>query len=402
MKQVAIIGGGISGLSVLHYLKKRYQDSVKVTLFERDKHVGGTIESKGQDFLFEAGPNGFLCNPSTSTFVEELQFSHELIEANESSKRRYIQLNGRLLQLPRDPASFLQSPLLSSSEKLRLVGSLFKNNVSKDQSVYDHTSQRFGTAVAEKLVDPFLTGIYAGDIRRLHMASAFPKLSSPKQKTTLCSFKRGMGSLIGRLYDQYRASIQTDLEIDNLNALKADLIVVATPAYVAASLVGIEELSRIAYSPVAVVGLKIKKAAFKTLPDGFGYLIPSSEGKMVMGVLFESNVFPRQTPSDEMIVRVMIGGAHHPEILSMTESDLIATAHKELDLTYGLKGQHPSLAKVWPKAIPQYDLDYPQLIPAIQEEMGRKPHIRLCANYIGGISFNDCIKNARALVETLS
>jgi oxygen-dependent protoporphyrinogen oxidase len=398
MKHIAIIGGGISGLAALHYFRKH---SYNVTLYEQGPQVGGTVSTQNaQGFLFESGPNSFLSNPSTLEFIEELGISDQLIYADEASKRRYIQLDGKLLLLPSDPFGFLQTPLLSATEKMRFISGLLNSNVSKDQSVYDYASKRFGEVVTDRFIDPFLTGIYAGDIKRLHMEYAFPKMGTGKG--ILCSFKNGMGSLIAHLYQKYQSHILTSAEIQNIKDVKADLIIVSTPAYVAANLLGFPILDRVVYSPIAVVGLKVNKKFLETLPDGFGYLIPSSEGKEVLGVLLESNVFRRETNADEIVIRVMLGGAHHPEIVHMSEQELTEIALREIDLTYGLKGHHLTAIKVWPKGIPQYDLDYPKLIPALQEELRQFPHVRLCANYIGGISFNDCIKNARSLVETLS
>ena len=177
MKRIVIIGGGISGLAVLHYLKQRFGDSVEIVLFEREAVVGGTIRSFKKDpCLFEWGPNGFLDNqPVTLELIKEMGATEELIEANQISRRRYIQIKGDLLALPGGPVDFFRSPLLPFKDKWSLIKGVFKKNVSKDLSIYDYISQRFSASIAESLIDPFISGIYAGDIKRLHMASAFPK-----------------------------------------------------------------------------------------------------------------------------------------------------------------------------------------------------------------------------------
>lgn len=401
MKKFAIIGGGISGLAVLHYLKKRYAHDVDITLYERSSSVGGCISSiETQGFFFETGPNGFLTNqPNTLEFLEEIGFSDQLIEANQEAKRRYIQLNGQLHLLPTDPLGFIQTPLLSTSNKFRLIGGLFRRNISKNQSVYDYTTARFGLAVTQRLVDPFLTGIYAGNIKRLHMGSAFPQLGQRKGKPRLCSFKSGMGSLIQHLSKRYQAHIQTDREITSLDQIKADHIICCAPAYVASDLLGMDILNQIPYASLAVVGMLIKNESFKTLPDGFGYLVPSTEGKDVLGVLLESNIFTRQTGQGQTFIRVMLGGSHHPAIINDSPETILAKALKEIDQIYGLK-DHPiaSSVKLWPKGIPQYELAYPTLRQAIGQELKKRPHVYLCANYLDGISFNDCINNAKRLI----
>ncbi len=408
MKRIAIIGGGISGLAALHYLKKRFAQNVDVTLYERNPYVGGCIATlETQGFLFETGPNSFLTNqPNTLEFIEELGFSDQMIEANKDAKRRYIQIKGKLHLLPAGPISFIKTPLLSTKDKFRLIGGLFIKNISKDQSVYDYTSQRFGAAVTQRLVDPFLTGIYAGDIQRLHMASVFSKLwaakGQKKKKTRLCTFKNGMGSFIKHLSQQHKACIQTGIEIGNLEQIKADIIICSTPAYITSRLLNMDVLNRIPYAPVAVVGLVVKKNSLKNSPDGFGYLVPSQEGKEVLGVLLESNVFVRQNKEEKMFIRIMLGGSRHPAIINDSTETILAKAMREIDEIYGFNERPLSASvKLWPRGIPQYELDYPVLRQAIRDDLQKRPNLYLCANYLDGISFNDCIKNARELIDRL-
>lgn len=406
MKRVAIIGGGISGLACLHYLKKRFERGIEVTLYERQSSLGGCIATRqAGGFCFETGPNGFLSNqPRTLELVDELGLSGELIEADQSSKRRYIQLSGQLHLLPSDPGSFFKTPLLSTAEKFCLIKGMFNKNVPKDQSIYDYTSARFGLAVTQRLVDPFLTGIYAGDIKRLHMSYAFPKMGTPKgqPKAKMCSFKNGMGSLIDSLQKRYHADIKTGLEIKSLDELKADTTILAVPAHIASGLLGMDILNGIYYAPVAVVGLLFKNEDFKKLPDGFGYLVPSDQGKEILGVLIESNVFKRQSGGDRVFVRVMLGGAHHPSFARYSEEEVLRKAQAELDGIYGLNSSPlESHVKIWPRGIPQYNMDYPDIISKVEEQLKHRPSVRLCANYYRGISFNDSIKNAAELVESL-
>src|SRR3989338_1096236 len=243
MKRVAIIGGGISGLTVLHYLKQRFADTVEVTLFERESAVGGTVRTlTANGCRFETGPNGFMDNqPSTLQLVQELGLTDQLLEANPQAKHRYIQIAGQLLSLPSDPMSFIKTPLLSVQDKWALIRGIFKKNISTDQTIYDYASQRFSVNVAERLADPFITGVYAGNIKLLHMASAFPKLvagnkkkkKGPKHKTRMRSFRNGMGQLIDVLYLRYKSNIKNNMELVSAEQTKADIIVLATPAYVA-------------------------------------------------------------------------------------------------------------------------------------------------------------------------
>jgi protoporphyrinogen/coproporphyrinogen III oxidase len=398
MKRIKIIGGGISGLAVLHYLKQRLGENVDITLYERESSTGGTIRSfKKGSCLFEWGPNGFLDNqPASLQLIEELGSSGHLIEAGPNSRRRYIQVKGDLQTI---------TPLLLKN-LWPLVKGIFKRNISKDCSIYDYVRQRFSVNIAETLVDPMISGIYAGNIKRLHMASAFPRFKRKGfKKTRMCSFEGGMGQIIETLDKRYKRHIQTDSEISSTSGVKdSDVIIVATPAYAAAEIVEnlnpvlSQLLSQVPYAPVAVAGLLFKNDAFKKIPDGFGYLVPSRDNKDILGVLIESNVYAGRAGGEETMLRVILGGAHHPAIINDPSDQIIAKAVKEIDNTFGLVANPiETFVKQWPKAIPQYEINYPQWRRLIAEQCAKTPGLYLCANYLDGISFNDCIYNAKIL-----
>jgi len=406
MKRIAIIGGGISGLSVLHYLKQRFGDTVEITLYERESAVGGTIRSLKKDScLFECGPNGFLDNqPVSLQLIDELGFTDQLISAQPTARSRYIQMDGKLNLIPASPLSFIFSSILPNKDKRSLIAGIFKKNISTDCSIYDYVSRRFSPTIADSLVDPFISGIYAGDIKRLHMASAFPKLKSKGfKRSRMCSFKGGMGQIIEAFENRYEKYIQTDSKI-SLDQANADASIVAVPAYAASKLlenlnpVLAKLLDQMPYAPIAVAGLLFKYDSFMKKPDGFGYLIPSQYKKDVLGVLIESNVYSGRAGADQIMIRVMLGGAHHPAIVNDTEKKILAKALKEIEAVYGLRAQPvKTFVKQWPKAIPQYEINYPQWRQSVAEQCAKTPGLYLCANYLGGISFNDCINNAKIL-----
>ena len=411
MKKIAIIGGGISGLAVLHYLKKYLGDGAEITLYEREAQVGGTIRSFKKDAsLFEWGPNGFLDNqPLSLELIDHLDLTEELIAADPKARRRYIQLKGRLVALPSNPLDFIQTSLMSFNEKWALIAGIFKKGISTDCSIHDYVTKRFSSEIAESLVDPFISGIYAGDIKRLHMASAFPKLGgNGRKKSVMRSFKRGMGQIVEALYQRYHKNIRLSSEV-LLSDVDANIRIVATPAFAAARIVEganpalARLLNEMPYAPIAVAGLLFKSDSFKDLPDGFGYLIPSREKRDVLGVLIESNVYAGRAGNDHVMMRVMMGGAHHPSIINDDPDHLLAKAIAEIDSVFGLRANPvETFVKQWPKAIPQYELKYPSWRKAVAAESDRTPGLYLCANYLDGISFNDCVKNAHTLARLLS
>jgi protoporphyrinogen/coproporphyrinogen III oxidase len=404
MKRIAIIGGGISGLAVMHYLKKRFGTNAPITLFEQESCVGGTIRSfKKGSFLFEWGPDGFLDNqPATLQLAAELGLNNSLIEAQPQARKRFIQIDGNLYAVPMDLLSFINTPLLTSHDKWSLIKGLFKQHLPKNISIYEYVCRRFSPNIAESIVDPFMSGIYAGDIHRLHL-SAFPKLKGGGfKRPRMRSFVQGMSQIIQALGERHQRNIKTDFRLTTLP--DADITVIATPAYAAADIVKnanpslADLLNRIVYAPAAVVGLGFKRDSFKRKPEGFGYLVPSKESKDILGVLIESNVYTNRASQDEVMLRVILGGMHHPQIIGDTQERLLAKAIKEIDSTWGLTANPiERVVKIWPRAIPQYEMDYPLNRKSIAAACLKTPGIYLCANYLDGISFNDCIRNARSL-----
>ena len=412
IKKIAIIGGGISGLSLLHFLNKKYGGSVSITLYERNASAGGNVRTSAEDdFVFETGPNGFLTNqPDTSELIADIGLNNDVFIAKKAE--RFLQLNKKLYPLPTDLFSFLSSSLFSARDKFLLLRGIFKKDVSPDQSVYNYAAARFGKYTAERIVDPFVSGVFAGDVHRLHMYSAFGKMLAPKKnngKAILCSFRFGMGQLTGRLIEQYASQIKASSLINSLDEIEADRIICTAPAYAVAGLFArtnpslTKALESIHYAPVAVVGLGFDAFAFKSLPKGFGYLVPSDQHKEVLGVLIESNVFEKRAPKERIMVRVMMGGRHHPNIANEDVRILKERAEAEINEIYGLKKHSiKHWVKVWPKAIPQYELEYPACLKAIEQELTKIPRLTLAGNYLGGVAVNDCIYNAKCIANKLT
>ena len=353
-KQILVVGGGISGLAVLHYLKKKYasRTDVQIKLLEKSTNPGGTIQSIRQNqFLFECGPNGFLSSkPNTLEFIKELELEKSLLAAKKESKERFILLNGILHRIPLDPLSFFTFKPLSISDKFRIFKEIFiAQGNDPNETVYDFGKRRLGERFAELFLDPMVSGVFGGDARKLNLKSAFPRIYEIEQtygslfrgmfhlamrkrsnaverrinvgpKGTLMSFENGMGELTDTLYSKYKDSIYLNEEVGfikkannrfivqtNQREYSCDEIFICTPAYSAAQIlyefnkVLTEELRKISYASIAVIGLVYKRDAFSVLPKGFGYLIPTKEGKAVLGVLFSSNIFENRTDENHIL-----------------------------------------------------------------------------------------------------
>jgi oxygen-dependent protoporphyrinogen oxidase len=454
-QNIIIIGGGISGLALLHYLKQRYgrEDGVNILLLEKDARLGGTIRSIQKDGnLFETGPNGFLdSKPRASALMKELGLEGSLARADQASKVRYLSVQNTLHAFPLNPRGFLSFKLLTPFEKLRVFGEWFvPKGRNPDESVYDFGKRRFGEQFARVFLDPMVSGIYGGDARRVILRTVFPKIYHLEQehgslfkalvKTrrvqqgregsalgvpagTLTAPRQGMARLIEAIGTRYREHVLLNQDVVSVaggqhhyrirlrdgRELTADDLFVCAPAYSAGPMLkGVSEkmaaaLGRIDYAPLAVVGLVVPLKCLAARPKGYGYLVPSSERKEVLGVLFESNIFPGRCGEDRMLFRVMVGGARHPRILNKTQEELVGLALNEITLGTGAGGRRPVLAgedveevffTPWERAIPQYDLEHRAAVDIIEEELRGRPRLHLVANYWKGVSLNDCIENA--------
>ncbi len=439
-KNIIIIGGGISGLTCLHYLNKKYKNdpSISITLLEKDDFVGGTIRTISENnALFEMGPNGFLnSRAETLELLQDLGLLKRLIQANPQSNKRFISLNDFLYPIPTDPFSFILTNLISPVDKWKIIrGLLSRKKLEDHDSVYDFFS-RFGKNTANLFADSFVRGVYAGNARELNMKEAFPQIAyrTKRNKTAvqkiapflrrgkLTSFPNGMSELINMLYSQYKNQIVLNTTIESIEEFskqfrlksrnkmyEANQLFISTPAYVASKLVkGVSlqlsrVLDRIDYAPVVLAGFTFNKTDFKKIPQGFGYLIPSNQQKYILGVLFESNIFPGRCPKDKVLLRVMMGGVDNAHILKRSKDELIRLAYKEIIQVFKMTTKPTGVFfKVWPEAIPQYNQKYVGLKAQLFMETPRFANLKLVANYIGGVSFNDCIKNARIVVEQSS
>ena len=441
-KRIFVIGGGISGLAALHYLKLRYQKcpEVEIVLLEKRSVPGGVIGTEMiSDARFETGSNGFLnTQPLTFQLIEELGLKDQLIEAFPDNKVRFLCVKNKLYPLPANPLGLLSFPLLSAADKLALLKESFvKSKGRENETVYEFVSRRLSPGWAKMLADPMISGIYAGDAREIVLRDAFPTLAELEAEhgsllkglmaarkkggggKSLYSLSEGMGSIIHALYQKYQAHIRLNQDVDDIRKeangqylirtdeqlYTADQVFLTVPAYAASDMLRAMDtrisdlLDQIQYAPVALVGLVCAKEEFVNLPAGFGYLKPSAEKSPVMGVLFEDQIFENRAATRQCLLRIMIGGMHNLQILKYSKEELIAAARKEVIQVLGFKGEPFHIFfQAWSNAIPQYDLYRHRIRPQIAEGLVQHPNFHITANYWNGVCVNDCLRSAHQTV----
>ncbi len=443
MTNTVVVGAGISGLTAAYTL---HQAGVNVQILEASDRSGGLIHSQTEaGFLTEAGPNTF---PSTATEILALcaQLGLQSKAADAQAKKRYLYLNKKLTALPTHPLQALTTPVLSPSAKLKILQEPFQSKIhAADISISDFISHRLGNEAAERLFDPFISGIYAGDIKTLSLPAVFPKLweweqkhdsllkgiqtakkaKQSKSKMQLLSFENGLESLtkafvsalpIGCLKLNTRVqNIQASdsgyqLQLDNGETLHTQHIILAVPASIAASLLqGIAPQSADALQDIPYAGLAVVHTGFERthIPhplDGFGFLIPRRENLPLLGSIWASSLFPERAPNDHILLSSYIGGVHQPEIATWESERIehlvlenLATVFK---ISQPLKPAYSRILK-YQQAIPQYTLGHRERIQTALSALASQPGIQLCGNYLHGIGLNECVKSGLQAAQTI-
>jgi oxygen-dependent protoporphyrinogen oxidase len=454
MGEAIVIGAGIAGLAAAHRWIEAGERSVLV--LESAERVGGNIRTTREDgFTIEWGVNGFLDNiPETLDLARALGL--EVVRAGASASLRYLYRDGRLRPVPMKPQRFLGSDLLSVGGRLRVLGEPFaRARAGGDETIFDFASRRIGREAAEILVSAMVAGVYAGDARKLSLASTFPKMAQMEQDHgsltramlakararrrngaakgagrsagasaggpagpagTLSSFQEGMETLVATLADRIgrerirtrtpvraveRAGAGYRVRLDDGERLPAEKVIVAAPARAAASflrpldaeLAG--ELEEIEYAPLAVVALAYRVEDLPSPLAGFGFLAPPGQGLRILGCLWDSSIFTNRAPKGWALLRAMIGGARDPEAAGLPEEQLLQTVGRDLAASMGLRGA-PRWHRVFrhPLGIPQYVVGHAARLSRIEERRSNWPGLTLSGNSYRGVSVNHCVAEA--------
>lgn len=453
--RIVVIGGGIAGLSTAYLLRELGRErgvEPDLLVLERRAQAGGaTRTDRGEGYLCEWGPNGFLDNePATLKLVERLGMNERLVRASEQASNRYIYHHGKLRNVPTNPAAFLRSNILPLSAKLRMACEIAvpaKRN-GNEETVYEFGRRRLGESFAHYLLDPMVSGIFAGNARELSLSSVFPKMVEmeteygglframiAKQKAakregkrsggpagaaaTLTTFKDGMGELTEQLAAMLGESLETAAAVSAIEQadghyvvrsegrnVEADAVILACPSYAAADLIArlsprtARTLREIQYAPVDVVCHGHARSEIARDLDGFGVLIPRGEGFRMLGCLWCDAVFPNQAPAGMHLLRTMLGGAQDPQVTDLTEPELDAVAHHEHRRLLNVLAR-PRFQRTFrhPRGIAQYTLGHPQRV-AETERLEHELHgLFFTGASYRGVSVNGCVKDAYRVAE---
>jgi oxygen-dependent protoporphyrinogen oxidase len=446
-----IIGGGISGAAALHWLARRGAD---VLLFERNLTLGGVMRSRRNEHgaLVETGPNSIQFNtPFLSEMIDDLGIASAVIQPDAAAANRYIMRDGKLVAAPSGPKSFLRSGLFSASAKLRALREPFipPAQGEHEESVARFVERRLGREFLDYAINPFVSGIYAGQPERLSIRYGFAKIydleqgsgsiikgaiglarkrrkarkggAAGSERRGIFSFVDGLATLPCTIEERWKRMIRLGAAIERVErhgelwcvthegeSFETPHLIVATEASAAAAIVDpfdrdlASVLRQIEYPPVAVASVLYNRSAIAHPLDGFGVLIPEVERRNLLGVIFTSTLFPNRAPEGMALLTAFIGGSRDPQLALRSREEIEFDVHGELRRTLGISARPIGFdLQVWPHAIPQYNLGYGAILDAIDSAEKRLPGFHLLGNYRGGVSVGDCVRSAREMADEI-
>ncbi|HET9840111.1 MAG TPA: protoporphyrinogen oxidase [Candidatus Angelobacter sp.] len=460
MKRVAIVGGGIAGLSAAWFLEKARQSGADLawTLFEKFDRLGGVIRTERRDgFVLEAGPDSFLSiKPDGARLCRELGLGDQLISSNDEERKTYILVKGRLVAIPTGLEFMVPTrvwpmattPLFSFATKLRMASEVLSrpNKDAEDESVGDFVRRHFGQEMVDRVAEPLLAGVYGGSADRLSVRAVLPRFAEmesesgslvratlkakarartatrpdAKPQPLFTSLKNGMQEIVDTLVNALpKSSIrlqQQNIAVRPVNdgwqieaagtSERFDAVLLAVPAPSAATMLRqavpllIDGLSRIAYTSSAAVALAYDDV---DLPAGHGFLVPRSENRKMMACTFVHKKFPHRAPEGKKLLRCFFSSSRVPELLQYSDDDLQTIASEELKEILGLDRQ-PLFARTfrWERAMAQYETGHLDRVAEMEKILGEMPGLHVIGNSFHGIGVPDCIKSARLAVERIT
>ena len=442
-----VIGGGISGLVCAYALRKA---GIEAELVEASPRPGGVIQSIARDgFLLELGPQSFSSAPEIRQLCAQLGISDQILEAPPHAPR-YVLIDGTLRPVPLSPPAFFASPLISASTKWALLRDIFGKSTPPytDESIANFVRRKFSAQLLDRLVGPFVSGVYAGDPERLSIRSAFPQLyeaersagsivrgmlrlakskKAPRERPTLQTFRKGNASLVQALSAYLGRALQTNAKVLELarnengsftahyqsegkeDSLSANALILATPPDATGNLLAALDssfeslLSPVEFAAVAVVSLGYPKSAVAHSLDGFGFLIPRSSGLRVLGTVWNSSLFPGRAPDSHALLTSFVGGTTDPAAANLSPESLVALVHREIASILSIQPE-PTFANVtiWPRALPQSTLGHADRLTSITTLLKGHPGIWLTGNYLRGPAIGSCVDQSLSIAEEVA
>lgn len=470
MKRVVIIGGGIAGLSAAWSLREHCKEaSFEIVLLEKNDRFGGNIRTEKADgFLIEGGPDCFLSEkPWAMELAKRLGLGDKFLTTNEKNKKTFVLSGGKLHVLPEGvilmiPTKILPlatSSLISWPGKIRMAAELFipKKKDSKDESLGEFVRRRLGKEALDKIAEPLVAGVHAGDPETMSVKASFPKFvqleeesgslirgmvakmasmhkarkaapapSGRPKVTMFMTLRDGLSELIETLSSRLSkmentvlrkgapvASIEKknggyEVTLEGGERISADALVVAAPAWAASNLLKTidpelsQKLQTIPYVSTATVSIAFKKKDVKHPLNGFGFVVPKIEKRRIMAATWTSVKFSGRAPEDSVLIRCFVGGSKNAELVSLDDAEMIKMVREELSDVMGIDAP-PVLARVFRfrSSMPQYTIGHEERIEWIDEKVASTHGLYLTGSAYHGIGISDSIRYGEVVAKKI-
>lgn len=457
--RVAIIGGGITGLAAAYYLQKEILMNdldMEYHLFEKNDRLGGKIQTDYHDgFIIEKGPDSFLARKkSASRLAKEVGLENELV--SNSTGQSYVLKGdtlhpipeGAMMGVPTKLGPFLTTSLLSATGKLRAGIDLIlpKGETKKDQSLGHFFRRRLGNDVVDSLIDPLLSGIYAGDIDRLSLQATFPQfqqveqshrslilgmksLRPPTSKTTqekqtgaFLTFRNGLQSFVDAIENHLdEDAVHKNEPLEKITSEGSqfkltfksgreemfDRVILTSPAHETASFLEKDEiqawLSEIPSTTVATVAMTFHESQLKTDIDGTGFVVSKKSDYQITACTWTHRKWKHSTPPGKVLLRCYVGKPGEEEIVHAPDEEIIDVVLHDLKRVMDIEGR-PEYYVItrWEKAMPQYVVHHRERLKKGIEKMNEKyPGMYVAGAAYEGVGLPDCIDQGEAVVKKM-
>jgi oxygen-dependent protoporphyrinogen oxidase len=439
---VAIVGGGIAGLSAAYDLQAR---GLSVRVLEASARVGGVIATERFDgWVIDGGPDSLLVQkPAAVTLCRELGIADRLLSTL-TPRTAFVLRDGRLhaiaegsfLGFPITFGALARSRLFSLAGKARMAGEVIvpRRTVDEDESIGAFVSRRFGREAVDYLADPLLAGIHAGDVDRLSIRALFPRLVDaerrsgsviralralhvrPSPQGAFVSLPGGTGELVDSLSNALKPdTVVTNARVTNLRRgldyaidstagnVQARCVVLAVPAYVTGTLTrpidpALADLcDAIPYASTATVAFGYRRDQVAHPLRGTGFVVPRTEGLALLAGTWVSSKWPGRAPEGHVLLRGFLGGGRDPRRLDASDAELIDTARRELSDLLGISGS-PLFSRVyrWTRQSPQYEVGHLHRVVSIERRLNALPGLFVTGSGFKAVGIPDCISDGRA------
>jgi oxygen-dependent protoporphyrinogen oxidase len=461
VKRIAIVGGGIAGLTAAYELAKLAQAGtlVEAILFESTHHLGGIVETVREGgFILECGPDAWVTEkPWARNLVEELGLAEEIIPSNDATRKTYVLIHDHLRAMPDgmrmmvptsldaledEAASDLFTPEAKQAfhAELTRAEELKSTAPQHDESVATFVHRHFGDEVLKKIGAPLLSGVFGGDVTKLSVravmapfvtmerehgsliaaAQARAAATNSKPAAIFTTLRSGLGTLIDhliaaiptnwiRLGDtvQYLSReddcwlIGTGKEIERFDA-----VMMAAPVDVARALIDpidpqAAKLMTMEASSAVVVGFGFANATSLSLPPGFGFLVPPGSNNLLLAATFMDQKFPDRVPPGGRILRAFFGGVAANRLMRCGNDEIAVIARLELARILGpLPEPQVTVVRRWPNSLPQYAVGHLERMAELDQRISSLDGLWLLGNGYRGVGLPDLIRDARAAAQS--